>query len=48
MRKGVRQGDRLSATLYNIVLEGVVRDCGMQGMIAQKAAQIVAYTGDTV
>jgi Reverse transcriptase (RNA-dependent DNA polymerase)/Endonuclease/Exonuclease/phosphatase family len=44
--KGVRQGDGLSAMLFNMSLEGIIRDCGIKGSIIQKSVQIIAYADD--
>lgn len=43
---GVRQGHALSTTLFNIVLDGVIKVTGIRKTIAQIAKQIVAYAND--
>ena len=43
---GVRQGDALSTTLFNIVLDGAVRAAGITGTIAQSSKQVIAYADD--
>ena len=45
---GVRQGDALACLLFNIALEKVIRDSGIQnrGTIFLKTAQILAYADD--
>jgi len=46
--RGVRQGDALSCLLFNIALEKVIRDLGIQtkGTIFFKTVQILAYADD--
>lgn len=44
--KGLRQGDGLSAALFNIALEGVIRECNITGSLIQKSSQVVAYADD--
>ena len=46
INKGVRQGDGLSATLFNIALEGVVKASSIEGTLRERARQIVAYADD--
>ena len=46
INKGVRQGDGLSATIFNIAVEGVMRACNISGSIIEKSVQIVAYADD--
>ena len=45
---GLRQGDALSCTLFNIVLEGVIRRAGIrtEGTIFNKSTQYVGYADD--
>lgn len=45
---GVRQGDALSTTLFNIALEGAVRAAGISGNIAHSSKQLLAYADDIV
>lgn len=45
---GVRQGDALSADLFNIALEGVIRALKCTGTIATKSVQVIAYADDIV
>ena len=46
--RGVRQGDVLACLLFNIALEKVIRDSGIQtrGTIFFKTVQILAYADD--
>ena len=46
--RGVRQGDALACLLFNIALEKVIRDSGIQtrGTIFFKTVQILAYADD--
>jgi sorting nexin-29 len=46
---GVRQGDALACLLFNIDLEKVIRDLGInqRGTIFYKSVQILAYADDT-
>jgi sorting nexin-29 len=46
---GLRQGDSLACLLFNIALEKVIRDSGIQtrGTIFYKSIQILAYADDT-
>jgi sorting nexin-29 len=46
--RGVRQGDALACLLFNIALENVIRDSGIQtrGTIFFKTVQILAYADD--
>jgi sorting nexin-29 len=48
--RGVKQGDALACLLFNIALEKVMRDSGIQtrGTIFFKTVQILAYADDTV
>lgn len=45
---GVRQGDALSCTLFNLVLEKVIRDAKVQttGTIFMKSSQLLGYADD--
>jgi sorting nexin-29 len=45
---GVRQGDALACLLFNIALEKIIRDLGIQtrGTIFFKTVQILAYADD--
>ena len=45
---GLRQGDSLSCLLFNLVLEKIVRDAGIQlrGNIYYKSVQLLAYADD--
>lgn len=45
--KGVRQGDSLSATLFNLVLEYVTRKIS-KGTLRTRGSQIIAYADDVV
>lgn len=47
-QRGLRQGDALSCLLFNIVLEKVVRDAGVEttGSIFNKSTQTMAYADD--
>jgi len=46
--RGVRQGDALASFLFNIALEKVIQDLGIQtrGTIFFKTVQILAYADD--
>lgn len=46
--RGVRQGDALSATLFNLTLESAVRKVGLSGSIIYKLKQAHAYADDIV
>lgn len=46
--KGVRQGDALSATLFNIAMESVIRKADCKGTIRTRQQQIIAYADDIV
>lgn len=46
--RGVRQGDALSATLFNIALEYVLRKLNTKGSLRCKGSQIIAYADDLV
>jgi sorting nexin-29 len=47
---GLRQGDALSCILFNLALEKVIRDSGIEtrGTIYNKTVQILAYADDIV
>ena len=47
MARGVKQGDSLSATLFNIALEYITRKVN-KGTIRTRGAQIIAYADDLV
>jgi hypothetical protein len=48
MKNGVRQGDALACLLFNIALEKVFRDSGInvRGTIFYKSVQILAFADD--
>lgn len=46
INKGIRQGDGLSATIFNIAIEGVIRACNIKGTIIEKSVQVIAYADD--
>jgi sorting nexin-29 len=48
VRNGLRQGDALACLLFNIALEKVIWEAGVQtrGTIFYKSVQILAYAGD--
>lgn len=50
VRTGLKQGDPMSTTLFNLVLEKVIRDSKIQtnGLIYQKKHQVMAYADDVV
>lgn len=43
---GVRQGDSLSTTLFNITLDGAVRKAGANKIISTNSTQLIAYADD--
>jgi len=43
---GVRQGDPLSATIFNLILDSVIKKLNLRGDISLKLKQIVAYADD--
>jgi hypothetical protein len=42
----VRQGDPLSATTFNLILDSVIKKLNLRGDISLKLTQIVAYADD--
>lgn len=48
MENGLRQGDALSCLLFNIILECIFRDSGIntKGIIFDKSIQVLAYADD--
>lgn len=48
INSGVRQGDALSAMLFNIVIEKIVKELDAKGSITTKEGQILAYADDIV
>jgi len=43
---GVRQGDPISATIFNLILDLVMKKLNLRGNISLKLKQIVAYADD--
>jgi len=43
---GVRQGDPLSATIFNLILDSVIKKLNLRGDISLKLKQITAYGYD--
>jgi hypothetical protein len=43
---GVRRGDPLSATIFNVILDSVIKKLNLRGDISLKLRQIVAYADD--
>jgi hypothetical protein len=43
---GVRQGDPLSATIFNLILDSVIKKRNLRGDFSFKLKQIVAYADD--
>ena len=43
---GVRQGDPLSATIFNLIRDSVIKDLNLRGNVSLKLMQIVAYAND--
>ena len=48
IKTGVRQGDVLSSTLFNIILEYIIRKLNISDTIINKETQIIAYADDVV
>ena len=48
IKMGVRQGDVISATLFNIMLEYVIRKLKLQGTIVNRETQVIAYADDII
>ncbi|CAG9832840.1 unnamed protein product [Diabrotica balteata] len=48
--RGLRQGDALSCTLFNLALEKVMRDSGinLKGTIYTRSIQVMAYADDII
>jgi len=42
----VRQGDPLSTTIFNLILDSVIKKLNLRGDISLKLKQIVAYVDD--
>jgi hypothetical protein len=42
----VRQGDPISATIFNLILDSVMKNLNLRGDISLKLKQIVAYADD--
>jgi hypothetical protein len=45
---GVRQGDVLSATLFNLILHKAIQNIEVTGTIVNKSKQILGYADDIV
>jgi hypothetical protein len=43
---GVHQGDPLSATIWNLILDSVIKKLSLKGDVSLKLTQIVAYADD--
>jgi len=43
---GVRQGDALSATIFNLTLDSLIKKLNLRGDVTLKLKQIVAYADD--
>ena len=43
---GVRQGDPLSAAMFNLILDLVIKKINIRGDVSFKLRQIVAYADD--
>ena len=48
IRKGVRQGDALSTTLFNIALNGTIEATNIRRTIIYSSKQLIAYADDIV
>jgi hypothetical protein len=46
IQRGVRQGDALSITLFNIALDGAIKAAGLNRAITVSATQVIAYADD--
>jgi hypothetical protein len=46
VHKGVKQGDPLSATLFSIAIDLIIRKIGTRGNIATRLKQCAVYAGD--
>jgi hypothetical protein len=46
IKRGVRQGDTLSSTLFNIALDGAIKAAGLDRAITVSAFQVIAYADD--
>ena len=42
----MRQGDPLSAAIFNIILDSVIKKLNLRGDVSLKLKQIVAYADD--
>ena len=42
----MRQGDALSSTLFDLILEAVLQKINITGLIVTKSIQILAYADD--
>lgn len=47
MDKGVKQEDDLSATLFIVALEEIIKEINLKGLIIDKSVQILAYADHT-
>lgn len=48
IQKGVRQGDALSTTLFNIALDGAIKETNIKNTLIGSSTQIIAYADDIV
>ncbi|XP_063929931.1 uncharacterized protein LOC135142191 [Zophobas morio] len=50
VKQGLRQGDPLSTTLFNLVLEGIIRksDINRKGLLFNRSHQCLAYADDLI
>lgn len=46
IRYGVKQGDKLSSTIFNLILHYVIKDLYNGGHIMNRSYQILAYAND--